>query len=92
MTERITNLFFRDEMIARNEAALGMHHALYLFIVMKRLLNQIGIELYGHGSDAIYTGSHWSIFKDPVTQIEYELRLTPLNKVAPFNLGEKNGQ
>ena len=93
MPERITNLFSRDESIARKEAAQGMHHTLYLFIVIKRLLSQIGVELYDHGSDVIYTGSHWSTFKDPVTNIEYELRLTPLIKVAPFNpqkAGEKS--
>lgn len=89
MPERITNLFFRDEDVARKEVGLGMHHALYLFIVIKRLLNQIGVEVYGHGSDVIYTGSHWSIFKDPVTNVEYELRLTPLNKVQPFDPKKK---
>lgn len=79
----MTEVLFRNEQIAIREAHNGYHHALYLMAVLKKLLFiRFNIEFYGYESDATITGSHRTLFRDPVTKVEYELRITPRNQGA----------
>lgn len=78
---KLNDLLYRDESLAKREAAAGCHHTFYLFCVLSRLLKSVGVETVGeHHNDAAFTGEHWQNIVDPVTGVGYELRLFPLNQ------------
>lgn len=76
----LNNILFRNEPQAAAEAKRGYHHACYLFSIVSKLLSRVDIEIRNHDTDPVSTGAHWGRLTDPVTGIEYELRLTPLDK------------
>lgn len=79
------DILYRNETLAKSEAARGCHHAFYLFCILSKLLRGAGVEIKKHDMDIVSTGASWGTIADPATGLEYEIRVTPIEqkKVLP---------
>lgn len=76
----LSDTLHRDERGAKLEASRGLNHACYLFIIVCGLLRKLGCEVRNHLSDPVLSGAHWGHFVDPITGLEYEIRVIPVDK------------
>lgn len=76
----LNSILYRDEAFAKREASRGMCHTFYLFAIIKKLAGNVGLTWKNMEYDAVSSGRHSCVIVDPITGLEYELSLLPLNQ------------
>ena len=77
MPEKLNEVLYRDDAFAKREVLRGMHHTMYFRMVIAKLLKQVGVDFAYIDHDACVTGAYLSLLTDPVTNLTYEVMITP---------------